>query len=380
MSKLKDLLAHGQSIWLDYIRRDFVATGRLKALIDDGLRGLTSNPSIFEKAIAPDSEYEADLAKFAAGGTSAKDIYELLAVADLQRAADAFRGVYDASGRRDGFVSLEVSPELARDTEATLIEARRLWRSVSRENLMIKVPGTPEGLPAIETLISEGINVNVTLLFSVPVYESVAARYLTGLERRAAAGNDIAGTASVASFFVSRVDSAVDKLLDARRQTADEADRARVDALRGKTAIANAKLAYERFGAILSTQQWKRLASQGAQPQRLLWASTGTKDPAYSDVLYLEELIGRDTVNTAPPKTLEAFVDHGRIRDSLSEDVQGAHATLEALPSVGISLEDVTRRLLEDGQRLFADDFRKLLAAVGRAREDCAKTAVSRQR
>lgn len=375
MSKLKDLQAHGQSIWLDYIRRNFISTGELQALIDDGLRGLTSNPSIFEKAITPGTEYDADLTKLAASNTSAQDIYEQLAIADIQRAADAFRGLYAVSGRRDGFVSIEVSPELSRDTEATLAEARRLWRSVNRENLMIKVPGTPEGLPAIEALISEGINVNVTLLFSVSVYESVAARYMAGLARRAAAGNDIGPTASVASFFVSRVDSAVDKLLDARAQTATEAERSRLRSLRGKAAVANAKLAYERYGAILSTAEWKALASKGAQPQRLLWASTGTKDAAYSDVLYLEELIGRDTVNTVPPKTLEAFIDHGRIRDSLTEDLQSAHSTLQALAASEVSLEDVAQQLLEDGQRLFVEDFRKLLLVVSRAKESSAKAA-----
>lgn len=375
MPHLKDLLAHGQSMWLDYIDRKLLSTGQLQALIDDGLMGLTSNPSIFEKAIAEGTDYESDLARFARASTDPKTLYEQLASSDIQNAADAFRSVYAKTNGRDGFVSLEVSPELARDTEGTVAEARRLWRKVNRENLMIKVPGTPEGLPAIETLISEGINVNVTLLFSVPVYEQVAARFVAGLSRRAAAGGAVDRTASVASFFVSRVDSTVDNLLQARIASASETERSVLRGLLGKIAVANAKLAYARYREIFSGEDWDALAAKGAQPQRLLWASTGTKNREYSDVMYIEELIGRDTVNTAPPSTLAAFREHGRIRDSLEEDLQGAQQVIQGLASAGIALEEVTQRLLEDGQRLFRADFHKLLTSLERATEGTARTA-----
>lgn len=364
-------------MWLDHIRRSLISTGKLRELIADGLLGLTSNPSIFEKAIAEGNEYAADLAELAASSKSAKEAYEQLAIADIQRAADSFRSVYDAKHGRDGFVSLEVSPELARNTEGTVTEARRLWQRVDRDNLMIKVPGTPEGLPAIETLIGEGINVNVTLLFSVTVYEDVVARFIAGLNRRAAAGHDLGRTASVASFFVSRVDTAVDKLLQARAEHASKSEQSILQSLRGKVAVANAKLAYERFQQLFSTEEWKRLASKGAQPQRLLWASTGTKNPEYSDVMYVEELIGRDTVNTVPPTTLSAFLDHGQVRENLLEDMPGAHRTLEALSASGISLDDVTRHLLEEGEQLFLADFRKLLGALDRARAGATSAAVS---
>ncbi|HMA95637.1 MAG TPA: transaldolase [Polyangiaceae bacterium] len=379
MPQLMDLLAHGQSMWLDYIDRKLLSTGKLQALIDDGLMGLTSNPSIFEKAIAEGTDYESDLARFARGSVDAKTLYEQLASSDIQSAADAFRSVYAKSNGRDGFVSLEVSPELARDTEGTVAEARRLWRKVDRENLMIKVPGTPEGLPAIETLISEGINVNVTLLFSVSVYEKVAASFIAGLNRRAAAGGGVDRTASVASFFVSRVDSAVDNLLQARMASASESEQSMLRGLLGKAAVANAKLAYARYREIFSGEAWTALATKGAQPQRLLWASTGTKNREYSDVMYIEELIGRNTVNTAPPSTLAAFREHGRIRDSLVVDVHGAQQTIQALASTGIALDEVTQRLLDDGQRLFRADFHKLLTSLERAIEGTVSTADGHQ-
>jgi transaldolase / glucose-6-phosphate isomerase len=368
MSKLKDLQAHGQSIWIDYIKRSLLTTGELSRLIEDGLLGLTSNPSIFEKAIAESSEYQVDIAKLALSGMRTEEIYERLAIADIQTAADAFGSVYETTRGRDGYVSLEVSPELARDTDATLSEARRLWKSVGRNNLMIKVPGTPEGLPAFESLISEGINVNVTLLFSVPVYEEVATRYISGLTRRASAGHDISRVSSVASFFVSRVDTAVDLMLQTRLKSAPAQQQTILTSLLGKAAVANARLAYQRYQAIFSGPDWKALESKGAQTQRVLWASTGTKNPAYSDVLYVEELIGRDTVNTVPPATLEYFREHGHIRDSLTEDLRGARAIVEALALAGISMHDVTDALLDDGQRQFVDAFRKLLAAVDKAR------------
>ena len=312
MSKLNDLQQSGQSVWLDYIMRSLISSGELNRLIrDDGVRGLTSNPSIFEKAIAESSEYQADLRRLAKQFSSAKDIYEQLAIKDIQGAADAFRPVYDESRARDGFVSLEVSPELAGDTDATIAEARRLWFAVGRDNLMIKVPGTIEGIRAFELLIGEGINVNVTLLFSVAVYDKVAAAYISGLSQRAAQGGNLSPVASVASFFVSRVNTAVNALLQARIQQSSPEQQLALKSLLGKAAIANAKLAYERYQTIFSGSEWEALAGNGARTQRVLWASTGTKNPAYRDVVYVEELVGKDTVNTIPPATLSAFREHG---------------------------------------------------------------------
>ncbi len=369
MSTLKELQQYGQSIWLDYIQRSLMASGELATLIrEDGIRGLTSNPSIFEKAIAESSEYDAELRKLATRLATAKDIYEQLAVNDIQAAADVLRPVYDETRSRDGYVSLEVSPEHARNTEGTIDEARRLWRAVGRDNVMIKVPGTPEGIPAIETLISEGININVTLLFAVSTYDQVASAYIRGLKKRSAQGADISRVSSVASFFVSRVDTAVDALLEARISKATTAEQVQLKALLGKAAIANAKLAYERYGAILAGPDWKALDVKGAQTQRVLWASTGTKNPAYRDVVYIEELVGKDTVNTVPPATLEAFRQHGRGRSSLIEGLGDARATLDALARAGISMDAITLQLLEEGQRLFATAFRKLLDAVDKAR------------
>lgn len=367
MTRLNELRAHGQSIWLDYISRGFISKGELDTWIGEGLMGLTSNPSIFEKVIAEGSEYRDELATLVATSKSAEEIYERLAIEDIRRATDCFREVYETSGGRDGLVSLEVSPELAHDTDRTLEAARRLWRSVQRPNLMIKVPGTPEGLIAMEILVSEGISVNVTLLFSVSVYEAAAAGYIAGLRRRAAAGEDIRRVASVASFFVSRVDTAVDAILESQMKEAATARQSELNGLRGKTAIANAKLAYARYRQIFSNEAWWSLAEKGAQTQRVLWASTGTKNPEYRDVLYIEELIGRDTVSTVPPTTLAAFRDHGRVRDSLTEDLQGARSTIDALNRLGISLDDITRRLLVEGERQFLSDYRRLLAAVERA-------------
>jgi transaldolase / glucose-6-phosphate isomerase len=378
MSKLKDLQAHGQSIWIDYIKRSMLTAGELSRLIDDGLLGLTSNPSIFEKAIAESSEYQSDILKLAPSSLGTEEIYEKLAITDIQMAADAFQSVYETTKGRDGFVSLEVSPEFSHDAVGTREEARRLWTSVGRKNLMVKVPGTPEGLDAFETLITEGINVNVTLLFSVSVYEEVVARYLAGLTRRAAAGHDVSHVASVASFFVSRVDTAVDALIEARIKGASVGQQPNLRNLLGKAAIANAKLAYARYQALFSGQDWKALESKGARTQRVLWASTGTKNPAYSDVLYLEELIGRDTVNTVPPATLEAFRAHGQIRDSLTENLQDARAIVGALALAGISMNEVTAGLLNDAQKLFVDAFRKMLAAVEKARGNPERNAEAR--
>ncbi|MCA9915754.1 MAG: transaldolase, partial [Anaerolineae bacterium] len=288
MTKLHDLLQHGQSIWIDYIRRQYIQDGGMQQAIDDGVRGVTSNPAIFEKAIAGSNDYDSDIQTMVAEGKTTDEIYEALAIADIQAAADLFRPVYDASNGVDGYVSLEVSPTLARDTQGTIEEARRLFATVDRPNVMIKVPATPEGIPAIETLIGEGINVNVTLMFSMKHYEDVANAYITGLERFAAANGDLSKVASVASFFVSRVDSKIDPMLE--EKGASE--------LMGKVAIANSKVVYQRFKEIFSSERWNNLAKQGARVQRPLWASTSTKNPEYPDTLYVDTLIGADTVNT----------------------------------------------------------------------------------
>jgi transaldolase/glucose-6-phosphate isomerase len=364
---LKDLLKYGQSVWFDYIRRDLLTSGELKRLIDDdGLRGMTSNPSIFEKAIA-DSTLYSDILQSLRPRTDldAKGRYEILAIRDIQEATDIFRSVYQDSKRRDGYVSLEVSPYLARDTQGTLAEARRLWKTVSRENLMIKVPGTAEGIPAFQQLISEGINVNVTLLFSQEVYKKVAEAYIAGLEQLAARGGDVSKMASVASFFISRIDVSVDAVVEGRLKTSkDPREQEQLKSLLGKVAIANGKETYVSYQKIFSGDRWKALAAKGAQTQRVLWASTSTKNPNYSDVLYVEELIGPDTVNTIPPVTFNAFRDHGHPRASLTENVEAANRTMETVAKLGISMKEITDKLTDDGVRLFAEAFDKLLQAV----------------
>jgi transaldolase len=364
---LNQLLNFGQSVWLDYIRRDLLASGELKRLIEeDGLRGMTSNPSIFEKAIG-ESSYYADTLKSLA---SRKDLdaggrYEILAIRDIQDAADILRPVYDKTKRRDGYVSLEVSPLLARKTKETLEEARRLWKAVNRENVMIKVPGTAEGIPAFQQLISEGININVTLLFSQEVYAEVANAYIAGVEQLAAHGGDLRKIASVASFFISRIDTLVDSMVEKRLQAAsNEREKSELKSILGKIAIANGKQTYERYQRIFGSDRWKKLAAMGAQTQRVLWASTSTKNPNYSDVMYVDELIGPDTVNTMPPNTLDAFRDHGKPRASLTEDVAGANQTMEKVARLGISMKEVTDKLTDDGVRLFAESFDKLMKAV----------------
>lgn len=367
MNPLKALQGYGQSVWLDYIRRGLIVSGELKKMIEeDGLRGVTSNPAIFEKAIAGSTDYSAALDELLGRpDLDAMGLYEHLAIRDIQDAADGLRAVYDQTRGRDGYVSLEVSPYLARDTRKTIEEARRLWKAVGRDNVMIKVPATPEGIPAIEQLISEGINVNVTLLFAQQAYEQVAQAYIAGLETLAAKSGDVRQVASVASFFISRIDSATDGVATARLQTAqDPAERALLRSILGKIAIANAKLTYQRYQEIFRGPRFQSLALKGAQTQRLLWASTGTKNPSYRDVLYVEELIGPETVNTIPPATFEAFRDHGRPRASLEEGLEEAHATLAVLEKVGISMQEVTEKLLEEGVRLFVEAFDKLLGAV----------------
>ena len=367
VNPLKQLQTFGQSIWLDYIRRDLLKGGDLQRLIDDdGLRGMTSNPSIFEKAIGESALYQDFLDSFASrADLDAKGRYEMLAIRDIQDAADLLKPVYKSTNRRDGYVSLEVSPYLGHDTNGTLDEARRLWAAVARENVMIKVPGTPEGIPAFRQLISEGINVNVTLLFAQDVYEEVAAAYVDGVERFAATGGDAGRIASVASFFISRIDSLVDSLAaDKLKTESDPACKTKLQSIQGKVAIANGKLTYEAYQRIFSTPRWKALAAKGAQTQRVLWASTSTKNKNYRDVIYVEELIGPDTVNTLPPATLEAFRDHGKPRQSLTEDLDGARKTMSDLAGAGISMKEVTDKLTADGVKLFADAFDKLLETV----------------
>lgn len=384
---LRDILECGQSIWFDNISRRLIESGDLKRMVeDDGLRGLTSNPAIFEKAVSGSADYDAFIRETVHEGGDvcgvprgvegraageAKAIYERLAIRDIRDAADTLLPVFRQTDRRDGFVSLEVSPHLANDTEGTVEEARRLWRAVDRPNLMVKVPGTPAGVPAIRRLISEEINVNVTLLFSIDAYGTVAGAWLAGLEDLVRRGGDPAGVASVASFFVSRIDTAVDSLVADRLSAGTSADEEkRLRGLLGRVAIANARLAYQHYHGILDSSRWKALESAGARPQRLLWASTSTKNPEYRDVMYVEELIGPDTVNTIPASTYEAFRDHGRAVPKLASDVPGARTVLEELEKSGISLDEVTSKLLEEGVALFSKPFDKLLAAIEAKRRE----------
>jgi transaldolase len=364
---LKALLNFGQSVWLDYIRRDLLTTGELKRMIEnDGLRGMTSNPSIFEKAITGSTLYAQTLKDLEARkDLDASGRYEQLAIKDIQDAADIFRPVYEQSKFRDGYVSLEVSPYLAHKTQETLAEARRLWKTVARPNVMIKVPGTPEGIPAFQQLISEGINVNVTLLFAFDVYVRVAEAYIAGVEAFVKGGGDPSRLASVASFFISRIDTLVDGEIDAKiKTTTNPADVAKLEDLKGKVAIANGKLTYQRYKQLFSGAKWDGLAAKGAQTQRVLWASTSTKNPKYSDIYYVEELIGKDTVDTIPPATYDAFRDHGKPRNSLEENVEAARETMEGLEKAGISMKAATDKLTEDGVKQFASAFDTLLAAV----------------
>ena len=368
VNPLKALLEFGQSPWMDYIRRDLLTSGTLKKMIqEDGLMGMTSNPTIFEKAITGSKDYSDILESPEAKKLDAKGVYEKIAIRDVQDATDIFKPVYQQTKRRDGYVSLEVSPLLANDTQGSIDEARRLWKSVGRENVMIKIPGTEQGLPAIRTLLEEGININITLLFAQWVYEDVAEAFLQALEARAKKGQDISHIASVASFFVSRIDTLIDGQIDAKlKATTDAKQSALLTSLQGRVAIANAKLTYHKYHEIYGGPRWKALAAQGAQTQRLLWASTSTKNPKYRDVLYVEELIGADTVDTIPPATFDAFRDHGRVRASLTENLDDAAKTMLALEKAGISMKEVTDKLVVDGVRLFADAFKQLLEATGK--------------
>ena len=364
------LKQYGQSVWLDYIRRSLIASGELKRLVEeDGLAGVTSNPAIFEKAIEGSNDYAAAIDEIAKQdpGLDAKKVYERLAIKDIQDAADVLRPVYESTQSHDGYVSLEVSPDLANDTDATIAEARHLWNAVARPNVMIKVPATPAGLPAIRTLIGEGININVTLLFARDAYEAVAHAYIEGLEARVRDGQPIARIASVASFFVSRIDTAADALLEAKLK-ADEKDRGRLEPLLGKVAIANAKLAYQSYKKIFSGPRWEALQEKGAQTQRVLWASTGTKNPAYSDVKYVEALIAPDTVTTLPPETLAAYRDHGEPALRLPQAATKAKAELaelaKRLGAVGIDWSTVGPKLEEQGLKKFVEPHESLLATL----------------
>ena len=367
VNPLRELGKYDQSAWLDYIRRSLIASGELRRLIEeDGLGGVTSNPAIFEKAITGSTDYtEALLELQKEKDLDPMAIYERLAIKDIQDAADVLRPVYDRTRRRDGYVSLEVSPFLAKDTEGTIRDARRLWKAVNRPNLMVKIPATPEGVPAIEQALSEGININVTLLFAQEMYQKVARAYIAGVQKWVASGGEAGRLASVASFFISRIDSMVDGLLKARLKTStDPKEQALLRSLMGKVAIANAKLTYQLYKQIFSGPEWEPLAKQGAQTQRVLWASTSTKDPSYSDVLYVEELIGRDTVNTIPPATFDAFRDHGKARPSLEADLDAAADVMDTLAAVGISMKQVTDDLVTQAVQLFAEPFDKLLNSV----------------
>jgi len=381
MNPLIEVEKLGQSIWYDNIRRALIDSGDLAQKIGalpsgvtstlgqkvggDGLRGVTSNPTIFEKAITGSTDYDEAMRSLVAEGKSADEIYEALVIEDIQRAADLFKPVYARTDKLDGYVSLEVSPLLARDTEGTIAEAKRLWATLDRPNVMIKIPATPEGLPAIRECIAAGININVTMIFAIENYEEVAEAYVSGLEQRAAAGQPIDHVASVASVFVSRIDSAVDSQLEARiRRSDDENEKATLSALLGKAAIANAKMQYQRFKEIFSSERFAKLKAQGARVQRPLWASTGTKNPNYSDVLYVESLIGPDTVNTLPPATFTAFRDHGKARLTIEENLDEARSTLARLAEVGIDLKQVCQKLQDDGVKAFADSFESLMQSI----------------
>jgi transaldolase len=371
-NRLQQLHDAGQSIWLDYIDRSMLADGDLgRRIRDEALTGMTSNPTIFEKALAEGEAYDEQLAA-AKAGLGPWELFELVEVMDVQTACDQFRPVYDATDAGDGYVSIEVSPGVANDPDATIEEGRRLWQAVDRPNVMIKVPGTESGARAVRTLLADGINVNVTLLFSVDAHRRVMEAYLDALEQRAAAGQPVDRVASVASFFVSRVDNEVDKRLDAMAAGLPEDRRAHALALRGKAAIANAKMAYRAFQETFAGPRWEALAARGAMVQRPLWASTSTKNPAYRDVLYVEQLVGPHTVNTMPPATLDAFRDHGETARTVDADVAGAERALADLEALGISMREVTDKLLTEGIASFQKSFDGLLGIIGKRMEALA--------
>ncbi len=365
----------GQSIWLDFIHRGILKSGELRRLVEqEGVSGVTSNPTIFEKAVTGSQDYDDSLGRLVAQGESAPEIYEALVVEDIRAACDVLRVRFDETKGADGFVSVEVSPLLAADTKGTMQEVRRWASLISRPNLMVKIPATPEGIPAIEEMIAEGRNINITLIFSLTMYRRVIEAYLKGLERRAASNEPLHQVNSVASFFVSRIDTEADKRLEARAAAAaDPKEAERIRSLRGKVAVANAKLAYQMFREIFGSDRFTALADRGARVQRPLWASTSTKNPAYPDLLYVETLVGPDTVNTLPPQTLEAVRDHGRIvPNAVTQDLDGARAVFARLAASGISMDEITQTVLEAGVKLFADSFTQLLAAIESKRQAMA--------
>jgi transaldolase len=355
-----------QRVWYDNIDRGQLVSGQFKRLLDeDGVSGVTANPTIFQKSISHGQAYDEQMTQLIKAGKSTSDIYEALIIQDIQTVADMLHTIYETTSRQDGFVSLEVSPDLAHDTEGTLAEVRRFWKMVNRPNLMIKIPGTPEGIPAIRQALTEGININITLIFSIDDYRQVAEAYITALEKRNAAGQDISHIASVASFFVSRVDTLVDKLLEDKiKATNDKTEQQKLKSLEGKAAVANARLVYEEFKHIFGTPRFETLRHSGAHVQRPLWASTSTKNPAYRDVLYAEELIGPNTVDTMPFETVEKFRDHGRVILTVENDLPQARAALEALEQVGIHYDQVTKQLQDEGVQKFADSFHELFQGI----------------
>jgi transaldolase len=358
--RIRQVTSLGQAVWLDFISRDLLRSGQLRKLINEGVTGVTSNPSILQKAIAAGSEYDDQLRELGRAGRGAHEIYEALVFRDIADAADQLRPIYDEKNARDGFVSIEVDPQLAHDTARTVAEARRIFKTVDRPNVMIKVPATAEGVPAVRTLIGEGINVNVTLIFAIRTYERVVQAYLDGLRTMQAAGRPIHRVASVASFFVSRIDTLVDQQLTERIDAGEQI----LATLRGQAAIASAKIAYDRYRAVFEAEPFAELRAAGARVQRPLWASTSTKNPAYPDTKYVDTLIGPDTVNTLPPNTLEALRDHGSAARAIDLDVEEAYAIFERLTTAGISMENVTTQLLNDGVRLFAEAFEKMIADI----------------
>ena len=368
---LLELKKHGQSVWYDNLNRELIVSGALQGMVDDdGVSGGTSNPSIFEKAVNTGNAYDEHLRKLVDEGPELPDIYDELTVTDVQQSADVFRAAYDKTAGADGFASLEVSPLIANDTQASIDAAHRLFRKLDRPNAMIKIPGTPEGLPAIEQCLADGLNINITLLFGVENYEQVAWAYISALEKRRAAGQPVDRIASVASFFVSRVDSLTDEKLQQKIESASsDSERAELKSLLGKAGIANAKIAYAKYSEIFSSPRWKALKDAGARVQRCLWASTSTKNPDYRDVMYVEELIGRDTINTMPQSTLDAFREHGLVAPTLEKGVDEAFATIRRLDEAGISFRAVTDELQVDGVRLFSESFAKANDSIRKKRE-----------
>jgi transaldolase/glucose-6-phosphate isomerase len=355
-----------QAPWLDYIRRDMLHNGRLRRYVEeDGIRGVTANPTIFEKAIGAGTDYDEQIAQLLRQGATPADLFEHIAVTDIRDATDILRPVFDASGGTDGFVSIEVSPDKAFETRQTIDEAKRWWSLIDRPNLLVKIPATDDGVPAIEECLFAGVNINITLIFAIEFYGRVIEAYLRALERRAEAGLGLKDINSVASFFVSRVDSAADKRIEAKLKVASsEAERGMLGSLRGKIAVANAKVAYRRFLDVFESERFKKLAKLGAKVQRPLWASTGTKNDAYSDILYVQELIGPNTVNTMPPQTIDAFRDHGIVRRTIDENYGDAERALCDLADAGISIDEITDELQADGVKLFADSFRKISETI----------------